>query len=214
MSQPDRQRAEERDRLARGAAQALATVQGLDLESAILRGRRLPGLREAPTPSHALVHRHLEALQQQALGELGFERMQARMRRSVVDLLDLVEVLLEPDVIQLVGRVATRRALDGAVLHARVQGGAPLETCAFELEAAGVEEVRLQTVKTLHGYLPRMSLENDGRRHVLTQCPAQLELEPARNLFTGQSISSCSLHQLRARVVQAEGPGEVSQDRP
>ena len=189
----------ERDRLARAAARLLAADPGLGLDAAIARARRASGRPEGPVPSRSLVHRHLEGVQQASLGQAGFEDRQATELSAVVEVLDLVEVLVRPEGIQVVGRVATRHVLGGVDVHARVQGGAPLQTHADALEAAGLEELRFHTVRTLRGYLPRLALESDRRRFNLTQCPSDWELEPARNLFTGERIASCWLEDLRSR---------------
>ena len=193
-------RTEDRDRLARGAANVLALDPRLDLEAAIVRARRTLGLREAPAPSRSLVYRHLEALQQATLGQRTFEHRQSVELAAVVDLLDLVAVLLRPEGIQVVGQVASEHVLGGVDVHVRVQGGASMPAFARDFEAAGLRELHFHTVKTLHGYLPRLTLENEGRLVHLTQCPLECDLEPARNLFTGEPIASCWLEQLRARI--------------
>ena len=215
MSRRHPVRIEERDRLARDAARVLATDPGLDLEAAIARARRTSGLREASAPSRALVYRHVEALQQATFGQRGFERRQAVELRAVVDLLDLVALLLQPEGLQVVGQLASRPILGGVDVHVRLHGGAPMESCAMDLEAAGLRELRFQTVKTLIGYLPRLTLENEGRLYFLTQCPLECALEPARNLFTDQPIASCWLEQLRARsVVPPVDDEPISPDHP
>lgn len=205
----------ERDRLARGAARLLAADPALGLDTAIARARRASGLSEVPAPSRSLVYRHLEGVQLASLGQAGFEDRQAIERRAVVEVLDLVGVLVRPEGIQVVGRVATRHVLGGEDVHARVLGGEALHSHADALEAAGLEELRFHTVKTLRGHLPRLALESDGRRFNLTQCPVDWELEPARNLFTGERIASCWLEQLRS-LSDGSPPGNdsISPDRP
>ncbi len=139
------------------------------------------------------------------LGAQGFDQRKLEELRSVVDLLDLVEVLLRPEAIFLVGRVAGEHPLGGVEVHGRVVGEAPLESCATDLEQAGVREVSLETIRTTVGHLSRMSLENEGRRYLLTRCPPELAIDPGINLFTGAPIESLSLEALRARVAE---PGE------
>ncbi|MEE2681896.1 MAG: hypothetical protein VX641_05940 [Planctomycetota bacterium] len=205
----------DRDRLARVAARLLAADPGLGVDGAILRARRTAGLPQVQAPSRSLVHRHLEAVQQMSLGREGFEHQQARELREVVDLLDLVQVLLRPDGIQVVGRVATHHVLGGVDVHARVHGGDPLHAQADAFEAAGLQSLRFHTVKTLRGHLPRDTLECEGRRYILTGCPSDWELDPARNLFTGEVIASCWLEQLRDRATgSSSGSDSISQDRP
>ena len=205
MGRPHPERAHARDRLARQAAQEIVRQPGLDLESALARARRLPELREVPPPSRSLIHRHLEALQMQALGARGFDLKRIVELREVVDLLDLVDVLLRPEAILLMGRVAGAHPLGGVEVHARVMGGDVLEACASDLEEAGVREIHLHTVRTSVGHLARMSLENEGRRYVLTRCPVEFEIDPGVNLVTGAPIESIGLEALRARVAE---PGE------
>ena len=205
MARPHPERAQARDRLARQAAHEIVRQPGLDVDSAVARARRLPELREVSAPSRSLVRRHLEALQMQALGARGFDLKQRAELREVVDLLDLVEVLLRPEAILLMGRVAGEHPLGGVEVHARLMGGGLLEGCASDLEQAGVREVHLQSVRTLVGHLSRMSLENEGRRYVLTQCPVEQDIDPAVNLITGAPIESMALEELRVRVAE---PGE------
>ncbi|MAJ45874.1 MAG: hypothetical protein CBC35_00970 [Planctomycetes bacterium TMED75] len=205
MARPHSERPFERDRLARQAAQEILRQPGLDVDSALARARRLPELRAVPAPSRSRVHRHLEALQMQALGAPGFDVQRQAELRAVVDLLDLVEVLLRPEAILLMGRVAGKHPLGAVEVHARLMGGALLEACASELEQAGVREVQLQSVRTSVGHLARMSLENEGRRYVLTRCPLEFDIDPTVNLITGAPIESIALDELRAQVAE---PGE------
>ena len=208
---PDR--GEARDRLARQAARELASTPGLDHASAIARARRIPALADAPSPSRSQVSRHLEALQLQGLGEAGFRRARTSELQAVVEVLDLLELLLSPDRIQLAGRVAGPHPLGGVDVHARLVGGRPVESCAGELEDAGLEELRFTTARTLHGFLPRATFTGDGRRYHLISCPEDLVLDPPTDLFTGEPIRVLDLSALR-RMAGVDDDPEVSPGRP
>ncbi|MEC8558692.1 MAG: hypothetical protein VXY94_01295 [Planctomycetota bacterium] len=208
---PDR--AEARDRLARQAARELASTPGLDQASAIARARRHPALADAPSPTRSQVSRHLEALQLQALGEAGFRRARSSELRGIVEVLDLVELLLSPDRIQLAGRIAGPHPLGGVDVHARLVGGRPVESCASELEDAGLEELRFTTARTRHGFLPKASFTGDGRRFHLVSCPGALVLDPPTDLFTGEPIRVLELSELRRSAGVDDDP-EVSPGRP
>lgn len=190
-----------REHLARHAAREMFLDPTADVEEAL---RRVPrgrlGAFAGVRTGRGLVYRHLQAMLEEAHGQVGFQAGRRRRLQSIVELLDLVDYACGPDAIDVAGRTA-QGFLEGPLLvFARLYGGSSLEPLAGELEANGVQEVAFATARTRLGRLPRLLVVSDGIRFSLTRCPRAAYGERERNLFSGAPIVVVSLEELRARA--------------
>ena len=189
---------EDRDDLARRAAMVLFRSPEVSFEAALAAARRDRGSSNPVSmPGRGLVHRHLEAMLQEALGQAGFEASRRKRLAGIIEVLDLLEYLAGPDAIDVAGRTA-QGFLEGPLLvFTRLYGGAELASLAGELEASGIEEVACVTAHTRHGPLPRIIFSSDGIRFLVTRCPRALHAQRDRSLFSDRVVAVRSLAGLR-----------------
>ena len=205
----DEEQRQKQDRLAQEAARLMFEDKKLPVSEAIAQARRPMRGVLVQRPSQSLVLRHLRALEQTMHGQAGFEAMRRAQLRLILELLDLVENFSSPESIILAGRIA-RGHLEGPLeVHARLYGGAALDSIVLDLESAGVEEVSFATADTRYGRLPRIFFMSDGIRFMLTQCAPDMYSQRAENLFTGAPITVITLEELRTLVEDGSSPDHL-----
>ena len=204
----DRTAGSRREELARRAARAMLHAPGLDADAAIreVSGATMPDMAGGP-PRRSEVHRHLEAMIQEHLGQAAFEDGRRHRIRLIVEVLDLLDYLASPDAIDVAGRTARGYLVGPVLVFARCYGGHLLEPLADELEASGIEEVRCLAARTRHGHLGRLQFDSDGIRFNVTRCPRTVHAERDRDLFSGEEIAVLSLEELRTIADEGFSPG-------
>ena len=197
-----------REELARRAARVMLEHPGLDVDSALRKAPR-GGLADhgGPPPGRGLVHRHLEAMLQELLGEAAFEAGRLDRLRAILEVLDLLDYLAAPNGIDVAGRTARGYLVGPVLVFGRLYEGRALEPLAGELEANGIEEVRCLTAHTRLGPRPRLLFDSDGIRFSLTDCPRMAHADRERDLFTGKPIPVVSLDALRKLVEEGFSRG-------
>jgi len=200
------------DAIAREAARRL--VLGLDptLAAAIdaaaeaaaieVERRRRAGLDLAAPdrPSFALVRRHHEAMQQQALGLEGHADEVRAMLQVALDLMELLETHLELGATRLAGRAARGRLDPDLVLHLRLYGDAGVGTVAAGLVEHGTEEPVFRTVRTRFGRLERLEFTDEGWPISLVLLPPARLAEAGRNLYRDEPVAVLGIAEVRRRV--------------
>ena len=183
------------DRLARCVARCLDEDPGLDWEGAFGAARRIVGVvGRGALPSHALVRRHLEALQEARHGEDGARLARRARVIAIVELLEFVRFALEPTDLLIVGLLARRVAVGPLELHARLVGGRPFHDLFGQLESVGIKEMRPFSTVGPMGRFESLHFDSEGQSCTLTRIPPD---ESARtrglNLVTGRQITQVTL---------------------
>ena len=183
------------DALARAVARCLFDDPDLDWTTAFVAARRVLGVSvRGATPSHALVRRHLEAIEEVRLGAEGARRARQTRIARIVELLEFVRFVLQPIEIQIVGSPA-RGVIAGPLdVHVRILEGRSLQELFDQLESVGVKEVLPSTTVGPIGRFESVRFESDGVSCTLTRIPEAFRTSAdARNLVTGKPITQVTL---------------------
>ncbi len=195
------------DRVAREAARRLAAGLSADEDAAVDAARRsldLPGA----VPSRLLVHRHLEAMQQQAMGEEAWRADRRRRLEAVEELMTLLEESLEARTL-LAGRAARGHFTGTDPVRLRIYTEAPVHAVAAALESGGVEEMAFPVEETTRGRLDSIRFADPECGDVaLVRLPPRAWTDRGRNLFRDEAVPVLDLEGLRRRL--AAGGFEAS----
>jgi hypothetical protein len=183
------------DRLARSVARCFFENPALGWAGAFEKARRIVGvLGRGAMPSHALVRRHLEALEEARFGDEGARVARRERVVAIVELLEFVRFVLEPTELVLVGLLARGVAVGPLEVHARVLGGRPFQELYGQLESVGIKEVSASSTVGPMGRFESVRFDSDGWPYTVTRIPqAQFALTEGRNLATGKPINETTL---------------------
>lgn len=188
----------DQDRIAVQAAMLLSAGAVSHISQAIRSAAEALGLSAGQMPSAASVRKHAQALALQAMGDQQYVQSRLAILRIAEELMTALEQRGVESL--LIGRAAAGH-LDGDVkLHLRLLADAPVSELAQDLVDFGYDEPRIETVETMYGRLNRMLLQEDGIPIVLMRCPPSLNIDSRQDAFTGKSIVSMTLAQLRRRI--------------
>ena len=167
----------------------------LGWEGAFEAARRILGVpARGAMPSHGLVRRHLEALEEARLGAEGAREVRRTRVLAIVELLEFVRFVLDPSDIVVVGLLAREVAVGPLEVHARVFEGKPFQGLFEQLESVGVREVLASSTSGPMGRFESVRFDSDGERFTLTRIPReQRAYTTDRNLVTGRPIPQVSL---------------------
>ena len=186
------------DRLARSVARCLFEDRSLGWEEAFVAARRIVGVGgRGAMPSHALVRRHLEALQESRHGDEGARRARRARVEGILELLEFVRFVLEPDELVVVGLLARGVAVGPLEVHARILEGQPFQTLFSHLEGVGIKEVMTSSTAGPMGRFDSIRFVSDGESYTLTRVPQTFQsVTDERNLVTGAPIAQVTLAEL------------------
>lgn len=188
------------DALAREAARLFSLGRVDSIDSAIHAARLNLNDREAPTPSHNLVRRHIQGMSMQALGAEGYAENVNRVLSIAEECMTALEQAFPEVRTLLVGRAA-RGHIDGdANLHIRLYTNTPLPDIAQALVDFGYDEPAFETIESRHGRLSRLILTDQDCRLLLTRVPPHLVAESRTDLFHDRPVDTLTLEQLRKRI--------------
>ena len=182
------------DALARSVARCLFDDPTLDWTTAFAAARRAGVSTRGASPSHALVRRHLEAIEEVRLGAEGARRARQSRVARIVELLEYVRFVLQPSEILIVGSLARGVIVGPLDAHVRILEGRPFEELFESLEQVGVKEVSASSTVGAIGRFESVRFDSDGVSCTLTRIPQEDRLKAdARNLVTGKPITQVTL---------------------
>jgi len=135
------------DRVAREAARRFVTGRARDEHAAIEAARthlNLPGA----APSLLLVRRHVEAMEQQAMGAEAWAAARRRRLEALEELITLLEEHALGERVLLVGRAARGHLTGADPVRLRVYTDRPIREVAAALELGGIEAMDFETDDT------------------------------------------------------------------
>ena len=152
--------------------------------------------REVPSRLRGLIRRHLEAMRSAAMGEPGLRRWRADRLRVALDLLEAMDLQEERFAddrnvflgSRLAGRAALGRIDPEDRLHLRHHGERGIRAIAAELEAIGVEPVRLGSSRSRFGTLETIEGEFEGAEFRIRRCPPNQVPLDAGDLHDGGDV--------------------------
>lgn len=197
-----------KDRLARDAAQLLATGAATSISEALRLAIRARGGDEqggSTRPSFRLVREHLRGMSMQSLGREGYEAGV----RAMFEIAEEIMTVLEDCDPRLVGRAARGEIDGGATLYFRIFTRESIGSVASRLVEYGYEEPAFETADTKRfGRFDRIRFEESGWPVTLTRLSPERKDLVAVNLFSGDSIESLTLDAVRRRVEGGERASE------
>ncbi len=190
------------DEIAREAARLIETSRAQTIGDAVRAAVDALGYFDAPRPGKVLVRRHARAMAMQALGEDGYAAQINHLWQAAEDLMTVLEQDLGEETTLLVGRAAKGQIDAGVVVHVRVYTNRSIGDLARLVVGYGYDEPAFETADTLHGRMNRLRLVEDGNTFVVTRCPPSVPAERELDLFTGRSLPTATLPQLRRLMVR------------
>ncbi len=187
------------DRVAREAARRLASGLAADEDAAVAAARLALDLPRAH-PSRLLVHRHLEAIEQQAMGAEAWRADRRRRFEAIEELMCLLEQSLDARTL-LVGR-AVRGHLTGTdPVRLRIYTDAAVHEIAAALEIGGVEEMAFPVEETTRGRLDSIRwADPDCGEVVMVRMRPEAWPDRGRNLFRDEPVPTLDAEGLRRRL--------------
>lgn len=174
--------------------------------------------RDVPSRLRGLIRRHLEAMRTAAMGETGIRRWRAARLRVALDLLEAIDLHEERFAddrhvflgSRLAGRAATGRIDPEDRLHLRHHGDRGIREIAAELDAIGVESVRLGSSRSRFGTLETIEGVFEGVEFRLRRCPPNQITVDAGDLDAGGDVTlvdAAGLAQIIDRLEATTGDG-------
>ena len=200
------------DRVAREAARRLAAGLASDEDAAVDAAQRALDLPRA-RPSRLLVLRHLEAMQQQAMGVEAWRRDRRQRLEAIEELMTLLEESLEALTL-LAGRAARGHFTGTDPVRLRIYTEALVHEVAAALESGGVEEMAFPVEETTRGRLDSIRfVDPDCGAVTLVRLPELAWGYRGRNIFRDEAVPTLDLAGLRRRLAAGEASaGDQSAD--
>ncbi len=195
------------DRVAREAARRLLEGRAPDEEAAIDDAQRSLGLRDA-WPSRLRVHRHMEGMEQQAIGLDAWRAARDARLAALEELLTLLEEHAIGDPVLVVGRAARGHLTGTAAIRLRIYTERPIGEIAAALEDAGIEDVGFETDDTGHGRFDALRFVDEAGEVLLVRLPPTTWGRRHRNLYHDEPVPVLDLAGLRRRLAETSGAGD------
>ncbi len=159
---------------------------------AIAKLRRGPDCDRDPPLVRGDVHR--------ILGGEGYAESVREVLRAAERVMTVLDEAILDAVPLLVGRAAQGLIDGGVTVHIRLYAQTPIGDVAQTLVEFGFDEPDFETARTRRGRLDRLLLEDDGIAVAVTRCLPEMVGRSGVDLFTGRSIHTATLEDVRGKL--------------
>lgn len=185
------------DRIAQRAAQHLVAHAERSLDRAVARAAtELEAPRGTHMPAAALVRRHAQGIEMEALGQRWYEAAAAARLQHAVRAMEQLERALGAPTL-LAGRAAKGYTDGDATLHVRVYTKASVAEMADALVGHGFPEPVIRTVETRKGRANELRFDLPDATVAVLRCLPDWRRDSGTDLVTGRPIATRTLEDLQ-----------------
>ena len=190
------------DLIAHEAARLLETGSAESISAAIRQAAHSLGADDSHLPSPGRVRQHIQAMNMQALGDVGYRESVRATLTFAEELMMLLQQALPSAETLLMGRAA-RGLIDGSDrLYLRIYTDASVTELAEIITERGYEEPAFDTINTRFGRVNRLRIIEEGVELVLARLLPTMMEQDHRDLARDRPVETATLDELRQRIVE------------